>query len=65
MDKMFTETEAAPEVRLAASTLQKLRVTGGGPPYVKLGRAVRYRESDLRDWVEARLTRSTSDRVAA
>lgn len=47
---------------LSRSTLEKLRVFGGGPPYLKLGRAVRYRPADLEAWLVARLTESTSTR---
>lgn len=55
-------TPAAGEyVGLAARTLEKLRIVGGGPRFVKLGRAVRYRPVDLDDWLAARLRNSTSD----
>ena len=52
---------AAARTGLASSTLRKLRLTGEGPPYLKLGRAVRYREQDLEAWLEARSVRSTSE----
>ena len=45
---------------VSSSKLEKLRVYGGGPPYVKIGRAVRYRLEDLDHWVECRLQDSTS-----
>lgn len=54
---------AAAKTGLASSTLRKLRLTGQGPRYLKLGRAVRYRESDLDAWMDARATSSTSDAV--
>jgi predicted DNA-binding transcriptional regulator AlpA len=53
--------EAAEKLRLAVSTLNKMRVRGDGPPYLKLGRRVLYSEDDLRDWAEARTMKSTSD----
>jgi predicted DNA-binding transcriptional regulator AlpA len=52
---------AAEKTGLAASTLRKLRLTGEGPRFLKLGRAVRYRESDLEDWLEQRAVQSTSE----
>ena len=55
---------ASRHLGLAEQTLRKLRVVGGGPRFVKLGRAVRYRLSDLDDWLEARLCDSTSERAA-
>lgn len=58
--------EAARYVALSESTLTKTRLTGDGPPFVKVGpRAVAYRKSDLDAWLEARLCRSTSDRPMA
>lgn len=53
--------EAASYVRLGKPTLERFRVSGSGPVYVKLGGAVRYRKADLDQWVESRLVRSTSD----
>ena len=52
--------EAARYVRLGKSTLERFRISGGGPCYCKLGGAVRYRRSDLDAWLESRLTKSTS-----
>jgi excisionase family DNA binding protein len=65
MADIFTENEAAPRMGLAVSTLQKLRVTGGGPRFLKLGRSVRYRSQDIDEWLAGRVISSTSARVAA
>lgn len=46
---------------LSARTLEKWRVTGGGPPYIRLGRRVVYSVEDLRAYVESRRRTSTSD----
>ncbi len=54
---------AARRLGLSVSTLEKLRVTGGGPAYLKLGRRVVYEASDLDDWKAARRTLSTSQAV--
>ncbi|QQS10735.1 MAG: DNA-binding protein [Rhodospirillales bacterium] len=51
-------------VGLSASTLEKKRCTGGGPPFVKYGKAVRYRVADLRAWAAAHVVTSTSARPA-
>lgn len=42
------------------SMLNRLRVTGGGPRYLKLGRRVVYDTSDLRAWLESHRQFSTS-----
>ena len=59
---IFDTREAAARVRLSKNTLERFRVQGTGPAYVKLGGAVRYRETDLDAWLESRLTHSTSER---
>jgi excisionase family DNA binding protein len=53
-------TEAAKRTGLARSTLEKLRLTSGGPPYLKLGRVVRYRPADLDAWLQERVVLNTS-----
>lgn len=57
---LLTQREAARLLRLSERTLERLRLQGGGPVYVKAGRAVRYRESDLEKWIDARVVSSTS-----
>ena len=52
---------AARLVGLSESTLAKLRLTGNGPVYCKLGRRVVYRPFDLEQWLQSRTTRDTSD----
>jgi excisionase family DNA binding protein len=53
--------EAAKYVGLAPSTLETLRVRGGGPRFLKIRRAVRYRFDDLEAWLSGCERRSTSD----
>lgn len=45
---------------LSASTLNKLRVSGGGPAYIKLGRSVFYARADIDLWLNASRRRSTA-----
>lgn len=52
-DVLATPDEAAKLIKINASTLQKWRSTGENAiPFVKIGRSVRYRVTDLRDYVE-------------
>ena len=53
--------EAAAYVGLASRTLEKMRLTGDGPPFYKLGRAVVYDTFILDDWLQVRARCSTSD----
>jgi predicted DNA-binding transcriptional regulator AlpA len=52
---------AAHYLGISPSTLAKLRLTGNGPVYCKLGRRVVYRREDLEAWLESRVARNTSD----
>lgn len=54
--------EAAAYCKSSASTFEKLRLTGGGPAYSKIGRRVVYRVEDLDAWLAANRKTSTSDR---
>jgi predicted DNA-binding transcriptional regulator AlpA len=53
---------AAEYLGLSPSTIEKFRLTGEGPKFVRIGaRAVGYRIEDLDGWLAERLRRSTSD----
>jgi predicted DNA-binding transcriptional regulator AlpA len=60
-DAALRTPEAAAYCGSSASTFEKLRLTGGGPAYAKLGRRVVYRIEDLDAWLAANRRRSTSD----
>ena len=60
MTTLLDQREAARLLRLSERTLERLRLQGGGPLYVKAGRAVRYREADLEAWIAARVVSNTS-----
>ena len=60
MVRLLTQREAASTLRLSERTLERLRLQGGGPMFVKCGRAVRYRECDLEAWIDARVVSNTS-----
>jgi excisionase family DNA binding protein len=57
----FKPHEAAEYLRSSESTLAKKRLTGDGPPFVRIGRAIRYRRSDLDTWMSASIRTSTSE----
>ncbi|WP_337181416.1 helix-turn-helix domain-containing protein [Shinella sp.] len=52
--------EAAAYTALGISTLEKLRVIGGGPAYYKVGKAVVYDPADLDAWLASNRCSSTS-----
>lgn len=53
--------DAATYTGLAKSTLEKLRVTGGGAIYIRVGRVVLYDPDDLDAWLAAHRRKTTSD----
>ena len=61
-ERLLTPKEATQLLRLSLSWLAKARMRGDGPPYVKLGRSVRYREGALVQWLKSRARLSTSER---
>lgn len=58
---LMTPREAARYIGLAVTTLAKMRYLGGGPPFLKLGAAVRYEFEHLDEWLNLRRVNNTSD----
>ncbi|MCK1417631.1 helix-turn-helix domain-containing protein [Bradyrhizobium sp. CW4] len=52
-DALLREQEAADLLCLSIRTLQSWRIRSAGPPFVQVGRAVRYRRRDLIAWIDA------------
>jgi predicted DNA-binding transcriptional regulator AlpA len=64
VDTVVVDTEgAAARTGLSVATLEKKRVHGDGPPFLKLGRSVRYRLADLDAWMAGKVVGSTSERA--
>jgi predicted DNA-binding transcriptional regulator AlpA len=62
MQTLLTQREAATALRLSERSMERMRVSGLGPKFIRCGgRAVRYRQSDLDEWLTARSVRSTSE----
>lgn len=58
------EREAAALLKISARTLQAWRCRGGGPPYYKIGRSVRYDLSQLPEWASGRVFEHTTSAAA-
>jgi excisionase family DNA binding protein len=54
-------SEAAGYIGLRKSTLEAWRVRGGGPVFLKLGKAVRYRKDDLDAFLNGCECRNTTE----
>ena len=62
-DPLLSPPETAAYLKLTVLSLQQMRYMGTGPRYSKLtARAIRYRRSDLDEWVTSK-TRSSSREV--
>jgi predicted DNA-binding transcriptional regulator AlpA len=59
---LLTPRETADRLRVSVSWLAKARMRGDGPPYVKIGRSVRYPENAVHQWVKSQMHLSTSKR---
>lgn len=60
-DAVLTPAEAAERLKVSVSFLAKARMTGVGPRYRKVGRAVRYSASDLEAFLRSCGRTSTSE----
>ena len=61
--KVLRTPEAAEFVGLSVSTMEKKRLDGTGPIFLRLGgRSVGYMVSDLIEWLEKQRRKSTSDK---
>lgn len=54
-DRLLSPTEVAERLGLKPGTLAVWRATKrGGPPYIKCGRSVKYRERAIEEYIERR-----------
>ena len=58
---VLTPNEVAGRLKLSMSWLAKARMRGDGPPFIKLGKAIRYPEAALIQWMKGRQRLSTSE----
>jgi predicted DNA-binding transcriptional regulator AlpA len=61
IEPLLHPEDAAKILNLSTSWLAKARGAGGGPEFVKIGRAVRYSESSLRKFIKAQTRSSAGD----
>ena len=58
---LLSPKEAAKLLKVSTSWLAKARMTGDGPPYIRIGRSIRYSEAGLLQWLKSRQRLSTSE----
>jgi len=58
---LMTPKEASAVLKVSLSWLAKARMRGDGPPYIRVGRSIRYGEAALIQWMKSRQRSSTSE----
>ena len=58
---LLTPKDAALMLKVSLSWMAKARMRGDGPPFIKIGRGVRYSEAVLQQWMKSRQRLSTSE----
>jgi predicted DNA-binding transcriptional regulator AlpA len=64
LQSLLNVCEVAALLRCSASSLNKWRLDGSGPMFVRVGSRVRYRRADVIGWVNAQTRSSTSQSAA-
>jgi predicted DNA-binding transcriptional regulator AlpA len=59
--KLLTPKEVKERLKIGLSWLAKARMRGDGPPFIKIGRAIRYSEAAIQQWMKSRQRLSTSE----
>ncbi len=63
-DDLLSTPMAAEQLGLSPATLRYWRHVQTGPPYIKLGKHVRYQRADLRAWVRSNRCQPAAGRPA-
>jgi predicted DNA-binding transcriptional regulator AlpA len=58
---LLTSKEVIKLFRVSPSWLAKARMRGDGPPYIRIGRSIRYSEATVVQWMKSRQRLSTSE----
>ena len=61
LDELLKQHDYAKIRKCSERTIERERASGAGCRFVKIGRAVRYRRSDILDFLERHTRQSTSE----
>ena len=64
-DEYMTPAQLAALTGMRLQTLAAWRCRGGGPPFTRLGSAIRYSRTAVNDWLASRTGNSTAQLDAA
>lgn len=54
-DRLLTQQEVVEWTGMSPAWFEQNRFKGVGIPYIKIGRSVRYRTSDVQQWINAHM----------
>ncbi len=57
----LTSAETAKILRMSESWLAKSRMRGDGPPFIRVGRSIRYVRATVQQWMKSKQRLSTSE----
>jgi predicted DNA-binding transcriptional regulator AlpA len=63
MQPLLTQRQCAEALALSERTLERFRVSGVGPKFVRMGKSIRYRLSDVDAWIASRVVGSTAEDI--
>lgn len=61
LNELLNDTAVAKRLGVDPKTLQNWRCRGNGPPFVRVGRLVRYEPESIQQWIESQRRTSTSE----
>jgi predicted DNA-binding transcriptional regulator AlpA len=61
IERLLTPKETAQLLRVSLSWLAKSRMRGDGPVFIRIGRAIRYSEVAIIQWMKSNRRTSTSE----
>jgi predicted DNA-binding transcriptional regulator AlpA len=64
MQPLLTQRQASEMLAISERTIERLRVSGLGPKFVRCGRSIRYCLTDIEAFIASRTVGSTSERPA-
>jgi len=62
---LFTQDELAAKLKVSRGILRQWRRKQRGPPFVRVGRNIMYRPSDVADWLRQNVVVMTTEKEAA
>lgn len=60
-DQLIDARILAMRLGLSIQALANYRLRGKGPKFIRIGRTIRYREADIREWLTAGLVNPSSN----